>query len=54
MLAFAAEDWEEQTGAPFPPARSLDELRADPVFLDDSRDAVVAAIPLRVIQPAAE
>ena len=54
VLAFAAEDWEEQTGAPFPPARSLDELRADPVFLDDSRDAVVAAIPLRVVQPAAE
>jgi antitoxin HicB len=54
VLAFAAEDWEEQTGAPFPAPRSLDEMRADPGFLDDAREAVVAAIPLRAVQAAAE
>jgi antitoxin HicB len=44
-LAFAAEDWAELTGEPFPRPRTIDELRADPEFLDDAADAVVAAIP---------
>jgi predicted RNase H-like HicB family nuclease len=31
-LAFAAEDWEQLTGAPFPRPRSLDALQADAEF----------------------
>lgn len=45
-LSFAAEDWEELTGSAFPAPRTLDSLRADSGFLADSKDAVVAAIPL--------
>ena len=39
-LDFAFEDWRGD----LPKPRSLDELRADPDFLDRSRDAVVAAV----------
>lgn len=39
-LAFAREDW--PGGAPR--ARTLDVLRNDPVFIDWSADAVVAAV----------
>jgi predicted RNase H-like HicB family nuclease len=45
-LAFAAEDWAELTGAPFPKPRSLDALRADKRFAASTEDAVVAAVPL--------
>lgn len=44
-LSFAAEDWEELTSTPFPPPRTVDELRADPQFSGDAAAAVVAAIP---------
>ena len=30
VLAFAAEDWSDLSGEPFPAARTIDELRADP------------------------
>jgi predicted RNase H-like HicB family nuclease len=46
VLTFAAEDWREQTGSPFPKPRSIDELRRDEAFQRDAADAVVAAIPL--------
>jgi predicted RNase H-like HicB family nuclease len=45
VLAFAAEDWAELNGKPFPRPRSIDELRADPEFVSDTADAVVAAVP---------
>ena len=45
-LAFAAEDWEELTGKPFPRARSLDTLQADIEFAAMADKAVVAAVPL--------
>jgi len=45
-LAFAVEDWETHSGAPFPAPRSLDALRADPQFSERAQDAVVAAVPL--------
>jgi predicted RNase H-like HicB family nuclease len=51
-LAFAAEDWAELTGAPFPKPRSLDALRADKAFAEMAEEAVVAAIPLTT--PASE
>ena len=53
-LAFAAEDWPEQTGKPFPKPRSIDELRKDAGFQRDAADAVVAAVPFRVTAQAAE
>jgi antitoxin HicB len=46
-LAFAAEGWAEDTGEPFPPARNLDDLRADADFIQQSVDAVLAAVPLK-------
>ncbi|EDQ32005.1 hypothetical protein HPDFL43_13610 [Hoeflea phototrophica DFL-43] len=39
-LGFAFEDWNGERPAP----RTLDALRQDPVFLDLSTDAVVAAV----------
>jgi len=45
-LAFAAEDWEQLTGTPFPRPRSLDALQADTEFVSLADRAVVAAVPL--------
>ena len=45
-LAFAAEDWETHSEAPFPRPRSLDALHDDPRFVASARAAVVAAVPL--------
>ncbi|HXG78506.1 MAG TPA: type II toxin-antitoxin system HicB family antitoxin [Methyloceanibacter sp.] len=52
-LAFAAEDWEQLTGTPFPAPRSLDILRADAEFASLAADAVVAAVPLKAAVGAA-
>jgi hypothetical protein len=46
-MAFAAEGWLEDTGAPFPQPRSLEALRSDPEFVAASIEAVVAAVPLK-------
>ena len=56
VLSFAAEDWEELTGSPFPSPRTLDELRHDEEFRADTANAVVAAIPFDpgVLRSAAE
>ncbi|HTQ83279.1 MAG TPA: type II toxin-antitoxin system HicB family antitoxin [Pseudolabrys sp.] len=54
VLEFASEDWREQTGRTFPQPRTIDELRADPAFQDDSVDAVIAAVPFRAKAEAAE
>lgn len=45
-LSFAAEDWEQLTGVPFPPPRTIDQLRRDAAVLEHMQDAIVAAIPL--------
>ena len=48
VLEFAAEDWVNADDShTFPPARTIDELRADPAFQDAVADAVVAAVPFR-------
>jgi antitoxin HicB len=47
VLAFAAEDWSALDGKPFPPARTIDALRADPDFQEAAVDAIIAAIPFR-------
>ena len=54
VLAFAAEDWSEQTGKPFPKPRSIDDLRKDVAFQRDAADAVIAAVPFQVTAQAAE
>ena len=54
VLSFAAEDWREQTGKPFPKPRSIDELRKDAAFQRDAANAIVAAIPFGVKAEAAE
>ena len=48
VLAFAAEDWAELTGGPFPKPRTLDALRADEGFAAMAQEAVVAAVPLSI------
>ena len=54
VLEFAAEDWSKLTGREWPQARTIDDLRADPEFQQDSVDAVIAAIPFRTKAEAAE
>lgn len=44
-LAFAAEGWREEAKRPFPQPRTLEALRKDAEFLEDSENAVVAAVP---------
>ncbi len=54
VLEFAAENWLEDTGQEFPRPRTIDELRSDPQFQEDSIDAVIAAVPFRAEVEAAE
>ncbi len=55
VLVFAAEDWTNSDGSSgFKPPRTIDQLRNDPEFIEDSRDAVVAAVPFRAEAQAAE
>lgn len=55
ILEFAAEDWNDRDGSKhFPTPRTIDELRADPVFQEDAADAVIAAVPFRAKAEAAE
>jgi hypothetical protein len=54
VLAFAAQDWREQTGKPFPKPRSIDKLRKDNVFQRDAADAIVVVIPLGMKAQTAE
>jgi antitoxin HicB len=55
ILEFAAEDWENQDGSRGLPApRTIDVLRADPQFQEESAEAVIAAVPFRVKAEAAE
>jgi antitoxin HicB len=54
VLEFAAEDWREHTGRAFPKARTIDDLRADPAFQENSADVVIAAVPFSAKAEAAE
>lgn len=55
LLAFIAANWEAEDG-PFPAPRTIDELRKDPEFIEDARDAILIAVPLEKLsfRPAAE
>jgi antitoxin HicB len=45
VLEFAAEDWTNPDGSTgFKPPSSIDELRQNPQFVEDAKDAVVALI----------
>ncbi|MPZ58725.1 MAG: HicB family protein [Rhizobiales bacterium] len=54
VLEFAAEDWSDNTGRVFPHPHTIDELRNDPEFQEDSAGAVIAAVPFRAKAEAAE
>lgn len=47
VLAFAAEDYSEQTGRDFPTPRTIHALHTDRTFQEDAVDAVVALVPFR-------
>jgi predicted RNase H-like HicB family nuclease len=54
VLVFAAEDWADLAGRPFPPPRTIDALRADPDFQEQALDAVLVAVPFGEAAVAAE
>lgn len=55
VLQFAAEDWTNPDGSTgFKPPSTIDELRNDPGFLLNSKDAVVAFIEFPARARAAE
>lgn len=53
VLEFAAADWSDLSGAEFPKARTIDELRRDLDFRERAADALIAAVPFRVEAEAA-
>jgi predicted RNase H-like HicB family nuclease len=55
VLNFAAEDWTNPDGSTgFKPPSTLDELRQNPQFVEDEKDAVVALIEFPAHPHAAE
>lgn len=45
VLVFAAEDWTNPDGTTvFNSPRTIDELREDPAFIEDSKDATIVLI----------
>jgi len=55
VLGFAAEDWTNPDGSSgFNPPSTIDELRNDPGFLEDAKDAVVALVEFPARAHAAE
>ena len=55
VLAFAAEGWINPDGSTgFKPPSTIEQLRSDPEFLEDARDAVIAFVEFPAGAPAAE
>jgi antitoxin HicB len=55
VLQFAAEDWTNADGSTgFQPPSTIDELRKNPEFLEDAKDAVVAFVEFPARAHAAE
>jgi predicted RNase H-like HicB family nuclease len=54
VLEFAAEDWMELKREKFPAPRTIDELRNERDFEEQSKGAIVAAIPFHPKAEAAE
>ncbi len=53
VLAFAAEDWSDLTGQPFPNPRSFEELRGGGFIEGAPAGALIAAIAFREPVPLA-
>ncbi|MDP3075790.1 type II toxin-antitoxin system HicB family antitoxin [Bradyrhizobium sp.] len=55
VLQFAAEGWINPDGSTgFKPPSTIEQLRNDPEFLEDARDAVIAFVEFSADDPAAE
>jgi predicted RNase H-like HicB family nuclease len=55
VLIFAAEDWTNPDGSTgFRPPRTIDQLRQDPEFAEDAKDAMIAVIEFSERAHAAE
>jgi antitoxin HicB len=55
VLSFAAEDWTNPDGSTgFKAPSTIDELRKNPEFVEDAKDAVVALIEISARTHAAE
>ena len=55
VLQFTAEDWTNPDGSTgFKPPSTIDQLRSDPEFLEDAKDAVIAFVEFPADGPAAE
>jgi antitoxin HicB len=55
VLSFAAEDWTNPDGSTgFKAPSTIDELRRNPEFVEDAKDAVVALIEFPARASAAE
>jgi len=55
VLAFAAEGWINPDGSTgFKPPSTIEQLRSDPVFLENAKDAVIALVEFSADAPAAE
>jgi predicted RNase H-like HicB family nuclease len=55
VLIFAAEDWTNPDGSTgFRPPRTIDQLRQDPEFAEDAKDAMIAVIEFPARAHAAE
>lgn len=55
VLEFAAEDWTNQDGSTsFKPPSTIEQLRSNPKFLADAKDAVVAFVEFPGDADAAE
>jgi predicted RNase H-like HicB family nuclease len=44
-IAFAAEDWEELQGMPFPLPRTIDQLRSDPTSTEAAEGGMLLIVP---------
>ena len=55
VLQFAAEGWINPDGSTgFKPPSTIEQLRSDPEFLEDAKDAVIAFVEFPTDVPAAE
>ena len=55
VLQFAAEDWTNPDGSTgFKPPSTIDQLRSEPEFVADARDAVIAFVEFPARAHAAE
>jgi antitoxin HicB len=55
VLQFASEGWINPNGSTgFKPPRTIDQLRGDPEFLEDAKDAVIAFVEFPVLADATE